>query len=93
MVTDQQLLAATVAALRTLASMVACVSVGPRGRLIPKSATFAESAGLSARFQTFKLLLNLSLQLLLLPGVGLAVSNTLPAFRSPCLQTNTAHAG
>jgi hypothetical protein len=50
---------------------------------MPKSATFADSGGLPASFQTSVLLLKRSLLLLLLPGVGLAVSSTFPAFRSP----------
>lgn len=63
--------------------MVAWVSFGPSGKLMPKSATFADSGALPASLHTSVLLVKRSLLLLLLPGVGLAVSSTLPAFRSP----------
>lgn len=66
--------------------MVACVSFGPSGMAIPKSATFADSGWLPAAAQISMLRAKWSVQLLMLPGVGFAVRSTLPAFKSPWLQ-------
>lgn len=53
---------------------------------MPKSATLADSGWLPAAIHASVLRAQCSLQLLLSPGVAVAVSSTLPALRSPCLQ-------
>ena len=69
----------------TLASSVACVSVGPSGSASPKSATFAVNGRQPACVQTRRSSCCWA-PLPALPTPVLACSRTFPALRSPCLQ-------